>query len=135
MKNSLVVWWQSFEQRPQQCWLISLAWLLLLSWVAFLWIIGVLGVMDKTEALFVEVAHQMYLTNDWITPHWNGQTFFDYPVWGYWLVALSFKLFGVSEWAARLPVALCAIAVVWLSFYTLRFWGFFLGENTESTRS
>jgi len=134
LKNSLVVWWQTFEQRPQQCWLISLAWLLLLSWVAFLWNIGVLGVMDKTEALFVEVAHQMYLTNDWITPHWNGQTFFDYPVWGYWLVALSFKLFGVSEWAARLPVALCAIAVVWLSFYTLRFWGFFLGEKTESTR-
>ncbi|MFM7440055.1 MAG: glycosyltransferase family 39 protein, partial [Snowella sp.] len=39
------------------------------------------------------------------------------------MVALSFKLFGVSEWAARLPVALAAIALVVLSFYTLRYFG------------
>ncbi len=119
----LKTWWQSFEKNPRQCWLISILWLVLISWIAFFWNLGVLGVMDKTEALFVEVAHQVYLTDDWITPRWNWQTFFDYPIWGYWMVALSFKLFGVSEWAARLPVALAAIALVILSFYTLRYFG------------
>ncbi|MGL5035723.1 MAG: ArnT family glycosyltransferase [Microcystaceae cyanobacterium] len=133
--QSLSNWWQTFEQNPRQCWLLSVIWLLVLSWVAFFWNNGVLGVMDKTEALFVEVAHQMYLTGDWITPRWNGETFFDYPVWGYWLVALSFKLFGVSEWAARLPVALSAIALVVLSFYTLRFTGLTFGERAVSERS
>ena len=119
----LKTWWQSFDKNPRQCWLISILWLVLISWIAFFWNLGVMGVMDKTEALFVEVAHQVYLTDDWITPRWNWQTFFDYPIWGYWMVALSFKLFGVSEWAARLPVALAAIAVVALSFYTLRYFG------------
>ena len=119
----LKTWWQSFDKNPRQCWLISILWLVLISWIAFFWNLGVMDVMDKTEALFVEVAHQVYLTDDWITPRWNWQTFFDYPIWGYWMVALSFKLFGVSEWAARLPVALTAIALVALSFYTLRYFG------------
>lgn len=95
---------------------LSSLWLAPLCWLAFFHRLGSLGLMDKTEALFVEVAHQMLQRGDWITPWWNGQVFFDYPVWGYWMVALSFRLFGVSEWAARLPVALAASAVVVATF-------------------
>lgn len=116
-------WWNYLEQRPKLCWLISAVWLLLISWLAFLWNLGSIGLMDKTEALYVEVAHQIFLTNDWISPHWNGDYFYSYPIGGYWLIALSFKIFGVSEWAARLPVALWAMAVVLLVFYTLRYFG------------
>ena len=100
------------SDRPQRPWWITALLLALLCWLSFFHQLGVLGLMDKTEALFVEVAHQMALSGDWVTPRWNGDTFFDYPVWGYWMVALSFKLFGSSEWAARLPVALAASAVV-----------------------
>jgi len=74
--------------------------------------LGGLGLMDKTEGLFVEVPRQMLDSGDWVTPRWNGEPFFDYPVWGYWMVALSFKLFGLREWAARLPSALAATATV-----------------------
>ena len=74
--------------------------------------LGGLGLMDKTEGLFVEVPRQMLLSGDWVTPRWNGETFFDYPVWGYWMVGLSFRLFGISEWAARLPAALAASVTV-----------------------
>lgn len=98
--------------RPHRPWWITALLLALLCWLSFFHQLGVLGLMDKTEALFVEVAHQMVLSGDWVTPRWNGETFFDYPVWGYWMVALSFKLFGTSEWAARLPVAVAASAVV-----------------------
>ena len=90
--------------------------LLGLCWLALFNGLGSLGLMDKTEALFVEVAHQMLLRDDWVTPIWNGSPFFDYPVWGYLMVALSFRLFGISEWAARLPGALAATAVVLASF-------------------
>ena len=81
--------------------------------------LGGLGLMDKTEGLFVEVPRQMLATGDWITPRWNGELFFDYPVWGYWMVGLSFRLFGVSEWAARLPAALAATATVFAVFGVL----------------
>jgi 4-amino-4-deoxy-L-arabinose transferase-like glycosyltransferase len=81
--------------------------------------LGGLGLMDKTEGLFVEIPRQMLESGDWITPRWNGELFFDYPVWGYWMVGLSFRLFGVSEWAARLPAALAASATVLAVFAVL----------------
>lgn len=81
--------------------------------------LGGLGLMDKTEGLFVEVPRQMLLSGDWVTPRWNGEFFFDYPVWGYWMVGLSFRLFGVSEWAARLPAALAACSTVFALFGVL----------------
>jgi 4-amino-4-deoxy-L-arabinose transferase-like glycosyltransferase len=89
---------------------LALLGLIGLSLLAFFNQLGGLGLMDKTEGLFVEVPRQMLRSGDWITPRWNGDTFFDYPVWGYWMVGLSFRLFGVSEWAARLPAALAATA-------------------------
>jgi 4-amino-4-deoxy-L-arabinose transferase-like glycosyltransferase len=97
--------------------------LLSLCWLAFFNGLGSLGLMDKTEALFVEVAHQMVLRHDWVTPWWNGQTFFDYPVWGYWMVAQSFRWFGPTEWAARLPVALAASATVMAACGLVFLWG------------
>ncbi len=103
-------------------WLLSGLWLLLICWLAFFQNLGSLGLMDKTEALFVEVGHQMLERGDWVTPWWNGERFFDYPVWGYWMVGLSFRLFGVSEWAARLPVALAASAVVVAGFGLMLAW-------------
>ena len=81
--------------------------------------LGALGLMDKTEGLFVEIPREMLVSGDWGTPRWNGELFFDYPVWGYWMVALSFRLFGVSEWAARLPVALAATATAYAVFAVL----------------
>jgi 4-amino-4-deoxy-L-arabinose transferase-like glycosyltransferase len=102
---------------------LSLLGLVLLCWLAFFRGLGTLGLMDKTEALFVEVGHQMHLRNDWVTPWWNGERFFDYPVWGYWMVALAFRVLGVSAWAARLPVALAASSVVVAAFAMLWHWG------------
>jgi len=103
--------------------LLPLLTLISVCWLAFFNGLGSLGLMDKTEALFVEVAHQMVLRHDWVTPWWNGQTFFDYPVWGYWMVAQGFRLFGPTEWAARLPVALAATATVMAACGLVYLWG------------
>ena len=119
LKTSLWPGAQPLLSQPQAIGLASLLWLALLCWLAFFNGLGTLGLMDKTEALFVEVGHQMLQRDDWVTPWWNGRTFFDYPVWGYWMVALSFRIFGISPWAARLPVALAASAVVVAAFLLL----------------
>ena len=116
-------WGKSGQKQEKKRWLYSAIGLIFICGAAFLWNLGSIGLIDKTEALYVEIAHQIILTNNWLIPQWNGEYFYDYPIGGSWLMALSFKLFGVSEWAARLPVALSAIAVVFLSFYSLRFFG------------
>ena len=99
--------------------LLALLGLFGLCALAFVNGLGGLGLMDKTEGLFVEVPRQMLLSGDWVTPRWNGEIFFDYPVWGYWMVGLSFRLFGISEGAARLPAALAASATVLALFAVL----------------
>ena len=98
---------------------LSILALLGLCFIAFFYQLGTLGFMDKTEGLFAEIPRQMLVTGDWITPRWNTKAFFDYPVWGYWMVGLSYRLFGVTTWAARLPTALAASATVFAVFGTV----------------
>lgn len=100
------------QRDPARLLAIALLALCGLCGLAFFNGIGDLGLLDKTEGLFVEVPRQMLASGDWVTPRWNGERFFDYPVWGYWMVAISYRLFGISAWAARLPAALAATATV-----------------------
>lgn len=116
-------WWKFWQQQPTIAWTLSVIWLLLISWLAFLWHLGSTGLVDETEPLFAEAARQMTVTGDWITPYFNGDTRFDKPPLVYWLMALSYKLIGVNEWAVRLPSAIAAIALTVLGFYTLRSYG------------
>ncbi|WP_017719646.1 ArnT family glycosyltransferase [Kamptonema formosum] len=102
---------------------LSVLWLLLIGWLAFLWNLGSTGLVDETEPLFAEAARQMTVTDDWITPYFNGVTRFDKPPLIYWLMAVGYKILGVNEWAVRLPSALSAIGLVCLGFYTLRHFG------------
>lgn len=82
------------------------------------------GLVDETEPLFAEAARGMYETGDWITPYFNGETRFDKPPLVYWLMAIGFHLFGVSEWTVRLPSVLAATGLTGFGFYTLRRFGF-----------
>jgi 4-amino-4-deoxy-L-arabinose transferase-like glycosyltransferase len=51
----------------------------------------------------------MLVGGDWLTPHLDFARYFDKPPLGYWLIALSYMAFGVSEFSARLPIALAAL--------------------------
>jgi 4-amino-4-deoxy-L-arabinose transferase-like glycosyltransferase len=66
----------------------------------------------------------MMETHDWVTPRLYGRPWFEKPPLFYWAAGLSFKWFGVSEAAARLPSAICALlvtlAMAWLA---LRLYG------------
>lgn len=110
------------EKRPALGFTVAFLWLSVISWFAFLWNLGNTGLIDETEPLFAEAARQMVVTNDWITPYFNGDTRFDKPPLIYWLMGLAYRLIGVNEWGARLPSALSAITLTSLGFYVLYYW-------------
>lgn len=91
-------------------------WILLLG-TAFLslWQIGRLPLLDSDEPVYGEVGRLMASSGSlarWLTPHYNGALWFDKPPLFYWLTALSMKIQGASEMAARMPSALCAVGLV-----------------------
>ncbi|MDO6813398.1 ArnT family glycosyltransferase [Tenacibaculum soleae] len=87
--------------------------LLLVLWRAFL--NGAIPLMDKTEARYAEIARIMAETNDYITPQIDyGVPFWAKPPLSTWLSALSFDVFGVSEFTARLPYLLLSILMIFL---------------------
>jgi 4-amino-4-deoxy-L-arabinose transferase-like glycosyltransferase len=70
---------------------------------------------DTTEARYAEIARKMLQTGDWITPqHDYGVPFWAKPPLSTWLAAGSMKIFGINEFAARLPSLLLGIATLWL---------------------
>ncbi len=71
--------------------------------------------IDPPEGMHAEVAHEMALRGDWVTPHFDGVRYFDKPPLLYWLLALGFRLVGPSEWAARFWSALAAFGVALLT--------------------
>jgi len=102
-----------------------------ISWVLGLICLGLFfanlggaALFEPDETRNAEKAREVLLLNDWVTPHENFVPVLDKPMFFYWLVAVSFKLFGVSEWAARLPSTLAALGCLWLVFqFADRRWG------------
>jgi 4-amino-4-deoxy-L-arabinose transferase-like glycosyltransferase len=82
--------------------------------------LGAIGLVGPDEPRYAWIAREMHESGDWVTPHLYGQPWFEKPVLLYWGAALSFKLFGVSEAAARFPCALAALlatlAMAWLAW-------------------
>jgi len=82
--------------------------------------LGALGFVGPDEPRYAWIARDMAETGDWVTPRLYGKAWFEKPPLYYWSAALSFKLFGVSEVAARLPSAIAALfatlALAWLAW-------------------
>ncbi|HET9916447.1 MAG TPA: glycosyltransferase family 39 protein, partial [Candidatus Binatia bacterium] len=90
----------------------------------FLYRLGGPELFEPDEGRNAEKARAILLLSDWITPHENFHAVLDKPIFFYWLIALSYKLFGVSEWAARLPSALAAFgSLLVVYFFVRRWWG------------
>jgi 4-amino-4-deoxy-L-arabinose transferase-like glycosyltransferase len=71
---------------------------------------------DWDEAIYAQVAREMLVSDTWMSLSWNGAPFFHKPPLYFWLTALTYKLIGVSEFAARLWPALFGFGVIALTF-------------------
>jgi 4-amino-4-deoxy-L-arabinose transferase-like glycosyltransferase len=74
--------------------------------------LGRLPFVGADEPRYAEVAREMYLRRDLITPTLGGHPWFEKPALLYWLIIGSFSLFGISEWAARLGPAICGLLTI-----------------------
>jgi 4-amino-4-deoxy-L-arabinose transferase-like glycosyltransferase len=76
------------------------------------------GLLDDVDSVYIQIAREMLQRHDFVTPTIDGIRFFDKPPLMYWMAAASMHLFGVHDWAARLPLALGVLALL-LSVYAL----------------
>jgi 4-amino-4-deoxy-L-arabinose transferase-like glycosyltransferase len=85
--------------------------------VALFWQLGAAALFEPDEGRNAEKAREILVLNDRITPHENFHPVLDKPIFFYWLIAIAYRLFGVSEWAARLPSILAALGCLALVYH------------------
>jgi 4-amino-4-deoxy-L-arabinose transferase-like glycosyltransferase len=102
--------WQVARSSPAPLALPAL--LALAAWLGFFNQLNGFPLFDVDEGAFSEATREMLERGDFVTTWLNGQPRFDKPILTYWLQALSVSLFGVQEFAFRLPSALAAVGWV-----------------------
>ena len=76
--------------------------------------LGAAHLFEPDEGRNAERARELLLLNNWTIPHENFLPALDKTIFLYWLIAIAYKCFGVSEWSARLPSALAALGCLFL---------------------
>jgi 4-amino-4-deoxy-L-arabinose transferase-like glycosyltransferase len=82
--------------------------------------------MDDVDAVQAQIARNMLTAGDWVTARLDGVVYLEKSPLIYWMMAAAYRVFGVHDWAARLPLA---IAVVLLCWVTYRFGRWAFGED------
>lgn len=97
-------------------------WLLLAGFCGFLFFFGLayFGLIGADEPRYAQIAREMLERHDWITPVLGGKAWLEKPPLYYWQAMLAYGLFGVSDWAARLPSAIDATLMVVAIYIFLR---------------
>jgi 4-amino-4-deoxy-L-arabinose transferase-like glycosyltransferase len=73
------------------------------------------SLMDDVDAVQAQIARTMLVSGDWVTARLDGVLYLEKAPLIYWLIAIFYKIFGVADWVARLPVALASIGLAVLS--------------------
>ncbi|KER67768.1 4-amino-4-deoxy-L-arabinose transferase [Burkholderia cepacia] len=93
---------------------------LLVIALAIVWFapLGLRHLIPSDEGRYAEMAREMFVTGDWITPRYNGYKYFEKPPLQTWMNALTFAWFGIGEWQARLYTAVASFAGILLVGFT-----------------
>ncbi|MBL0209392.1 MAG: glycosyltransferase family 39 protein [Holophagaceae bacterium] len=75
---------------------------------------------EPDEGRYAEIPREMLASGDWLTPTLNGVLYFEKPPLQYWISAASMKLFGLNAAAARLPLALAWLILMWCAWRLAR---------------
>ncbi|TWT98161.1 Undecaprenyl phosphate-alpha-4-amino-4-deoxy-L-arabinose arabinosyl transferase [Botrimarina colliarenosi] len=78
--------------------------------------------LDRDETRYAEIPREMVVTGNWVLPQLNFKPYYDKPPLMYWLCSASYELFGVNEYAARLPQVLAAFGTLALTLLFARRW-------------
>jgi len=79
--------------------------------------------MDDVDAVQAQIARNMLESGDWVTARLDGVPYLEKAPLIYWMIAGCYRVAGVHDWVARLPVALSAILLCWLT-YRMGAWAF-----------
>jgi hypothetical protein len=71
--------------------------------------------MDDVDAVQAQIARNMLASGDWVTARLDGVIYLEKAPLIYWLIAFAYKVFGSYDWVARIPLALSAIGLGWLT--------------------
>lgn len=102
--------------QPFERWLLTTPTLLLAVLTAFFWQLGSIPLYDLDEGAFSEATREMLASGNFISTYLNGELRHDKPILIYWFQALSVSIFGLNEFALRLPSAIAASFWVWALF-------------------
>lgn len=97
---------------------IALLGLMLYTLFVFFYGLGAYPLLDNNDGLYAQIAREMLDGGDYILPHLNGGLYLEKPPLLYWMVALTYKVAGVSEITARFIPALAGVGCV-----TIVYWG------------
>src|SRR5579859_6853668 len=100
--------------------LLQLGLVLGVCYFFFFFGLGAFGLVGADEPRYAQIAREMFTRHDWIVPTLNGHHWLEKPVLLYWKVMNSYMLFGVEDWAARVPAAAHATALVLAIFFFMR---------------
>ncbi len=70
---------------------------------------------DDVDAVQAQIARNMLSSGDYVTARLDGVVYLEKAPLIYWLIAGSYKIFGVYDWAARIPIALACVGLAWLT--------------------
>jgi len=77
--------------------------------------LGSFGLLEPDEGRFAQIGREMAASGDFLVPRLNGIEQFYKPPLVYWISAIGYRIFGVTEWVARLPSALAFVGILWLT--------------------
>src|SRR5580700_9624497 len=73
------------------------------------------SLVDDVDAVQAQIARNMLQSGDWVTARLDGVAYLEKAPLLYWMIAGSYKIFGATDWAARIPVVSTCIALCWLT--------------------
>lgn len=99
-----------------------LLYLLLAALVLFVWFAASASrpLFNPDEGRYAEIPREMLVGGDWVIPHLDGLAYIEKPPLQYWATALSYRLFGLSEFSARLYTSLASLGTILVVFFLVR---------------
>jgi len=104
------------SENAEKRWSVSLTVVLLVASAIYLTcIISPPSLMDDVDGVEAQIARTMLTSGDWVSARIDGVLYLEKSPLIYWVIAGSYKIFGVHDWAARIPIALAAIGLAGLT--------------------